>query len=63
MMKQEYTDRKNIGHTVIHRIFPEPDPDRRERMKDEIREIMMRQKKRMTGSEQEQEKGDGTCLL
>ena len=63
MMKQEYTDRKNIGHAVIHRILPEAEPDRRERIRDEIREILLRQKKRMTASEPEHKKGEGACPL
>ncbi len=49
-LKNEYTDRKNIRHTVKHRTLSDGDPASREQILEEIRNILAKQAKKIEGS-------------
>jgi len=41
-----YTDRKNIRHTVTHRVLSADNPDSAEQLLEEIRSLLIRQTKK-----------------
>lgn len=43
--KNEYTDIKNIRHTVTHTILPSDDKAYKEKILEEIRDVLIKQKK------------------
>jgi len=49
-LKNEYTDRKNIRHTVKHHTLSPADPAYREQILEEIRTIIELQAKKSPGS-------------
>ena len=44
--KNEYTDIKNIRHTVNHIILPSDDRSYKEKLLEEIRDVLIKQKKK-----------------
>ena len=48
--KTEYTDRKNVRHTVKHMILSSADEATKEQILEEIREILVKQKKIFSGN-------------